>query len=339
MDRTAATGRVAWLRRGVGRRLAAPELAARAAEIGALCEAERALRTEVDARRDVEEALRADIDALRAELADLRGAVGPHPPGHFYSAIPDPLDAARVGARPDDPRPELPGIDLDVAGMIAAAEIWVGRPPARALDDPRWQGGNGFFDELDALALEGFLVDRDPARVVEAGCGWSTARMLDTFQRWPDLRTHVVAIDPYPERLLDLQRPGDEQRVELLRRRVQDVERDLLMVGPGDLLFIDSSHVAKAGSDVNLLLLEVVPRLPAGALVHVHDVPWAFEYPADWFAAGRHWSEAYLLRAMLAHNPRYRVVWSSAWVSASLAAASPVPRTGAGSLWFEVTGA
>ncbi len=324
MKRNAAFERVEWLRAGIGRRLAAPELAARAAEI--------------DHLRAVERGLRGDVDALRSEVADLKGAIGPHPPGHFYSAIPDPQDAARVAARPGDPRPELPGIELDLDEMVATAARWLDRPPVQPLEEPRWQGGNGYFDELDALALEGFLVDRDPTRVVEVGCGWSTARMLDTFERWPHLRAGVVAVDPYPDRLLDLQRPGDEQRVDLRRERAQDVDRDLFVVDADQILFIDSSHVVKAGSDVNLLLLEVVPRLPAGALVHVHDVPWAFEYPADWFEAGRHWSEAYLLRAMLAHNLRYRIVWSSAWVSSALPPDSRVPRTGAGSLWFEIAG-
>jgi hypothetical protein len=54
-----------------------------------------------------------------------------------------------------------------------------------------------------------------------------------------------------------------------------------------DVLFIDSSHVGKAGSDVNCLLFDILPSLRSGVHVHVHDVLHPFEYPLDWFEAGR----------------------------------------------------
>lgn len=83
---------------------------------------------------------------------------------------------------------------------------------------------------------------------------------------------------------------------------------------PGDLLFIDSSHVAKAGSDVCWLLLHVLPRLKPGAVVHLHDIFWPFEYPAAWLREHRDWTEDYLLNAFLPGNTSWEILWFSSWI-------------------------
>src|SRR5690606_22964232 len=75
-----------------------------------------------------------------------------------------------------------------------------------------------------------------------------------------------------------------------------------------DILFIDSTHVAKTGSDVNYILFEILPRLKSGVLIHFHDVFYPFEYPRDWVFAGRNWNEDYLLRAFLMYNPAFEII-------------------------------
>ena len=75
-----------------------------------------------------------------------------------------------------------------------------------------------------------------------------------------------------------------------------------------DILFIDSTHVAKIGSDVNYLFFEVLPRLRAGVYVHVHDIFHPFEYPRAWIYEGRAWTEAYMLRAFLTFNTAFEIV-------------------------------
>ena len=67
----------------------------------------------------------------------------------------------------------------------------------------------------------------------------------------------------------------------------------------GDILFVDSSHVVKAGSGCHLLFSDVLPRLNPGTLIHFHDVFERFEYPAEWLREGRGWNEQYVLRAFL----------------------------------------
>jgi hypothetical protein len=77
---------------------------------------------------------------------------------------------------------------------------------------------------------------------------------------------------------------------------------------PGDILFIDSSHVAKIGSDVTHLILRVLPRLKAGVLVHFHDIFYPISYPIEWIRFGRAWNESLFLRAFLMYNSNYRVM-------------------------------
>jgi hypothetical protein len=75
-----------------------------------------------------------------------------------------------------------------------------------------------------------------------------------------------------------------------------------------DLLFVDSTHVVKAGSDVNHLFANVFPHLGPGVVLHIHDVFPGFEYPWPWLEEGRAWSEAYLLRAFLEFNTEFEIL-------------------------------
>jgi hypothetical protein len=116
--------------------------------------------------------------------------------------------------------------------------------------------------------------------------------------------------------LRGLLRPGDESRLTLDERAAQDLTPTELVagVGPGDVFFIDSTHVAKSGSDVCHLLLHTVPLLPVGAVVHVHDVFWPFEYPDAWLREGREWTEIYLLQAFLIGNRDWRIMLFGSWL-------------------------
>ncbi len=152
-----------------------------------------------------------------------------------------------------------------------------------------------------------------PRRYVEIGCGWSSALVLDLLDADPELDPGVVFVEPYPDRLRALMRPGDLDRARLVDRRAQDLDLALFTeLEAGDVLVVDSTHVSKIGSDVNRLIFEVFPRLAPGVVVHVHDIPYPFEYSRDWVFEGRAWNEAYLLRALLTENSRWQVLlWPS----------------------------
>jgi predicted O-methyltransferase YrrM len=143
-----------------------------------------------------------------------------------------------------------------------------------------------------------------PSRIVEIGSGWSTTVTAAAIEDG-ELATKLTCIEPYPRdflrsmgHVLTLR----EERVELTPPSV------FAELEAGDLCFIDSSHVVKTGSDVVHELLEVVPRLADGVVVHVHDVFIPEDYPKGWVENGFNWNEQYLLQAYLVGNTRAEVL-------------------------------
>ena len=111
------------------------------------------------------------------------------------------------------------------------------------------------------------------------------------------------------------------------------------MSTPGDVLFIDSTHVVKPGSDVVWLFLHVLPRLAPGVVVHVHDIFWPFEYPPEWLAERRDWTESYLLHAFLAGNREWEILLFSSWLWARHPELVPSRLDGVpGNIWLRKLG-
>ena len=274
-----------------------------------------------------------------------------HPLGHFYSPVVDPEEARRDEPRlwPAEPAP-VAGIDFDDASHRAILDTLF---PALypAFDYPEQGAGdeeltafyvrNSQFSWLDARALFVLFRHWRPRRVVEVGSGYSTLLMADINRRFLDGAARITSIEPFPRPFLAQM----SDRIELLEMRVQDVPFAVFeTLGAGDVLFIDSSHVAKTGSDVNFLYFEIVPRLARGVRIHVHDIFLPMEYPREWVIdENRSWNEQYLVRALLMHSGRLRVVFGCAHAyarhRASLARALGVDEDkvyGGGSLWLEV---
>jgi predicted O-methyltransferase YrrM len=229
------------------------------------------------------------------------------PPGHFYSPATDFKDRERAVTW----RNTVPaGVDLREAEQTELAQKLA--PLMSDLREDRWQLVNGMYGRSDASVLHAMLRHHRPRHLVEVGSGYSTAVVLDTVERYlPEL--HVTCIEPYPDRLWSLMRPGDE--VDLIRRPVQDVPVDVFAeLRDGDVLLIDSTHVVKPGSDVVYLYLHVLPLLAPGVIVHVHDIHWPWEYPERWLREGRDWTEIYLLRAFLTHNKAWRILLFTSWL-------------------------
>ena len=139
-------------------------------------------------------------------------------------------------------------------------------------------------------------------------------------------------MEPYADRLRGALGEG-LAGIELIEKPVQEVPWETFArLDPGDILFIDSTHVSKPGSDVNRLFLDILPRMPVGVLVHVHDIFDGFELPPPWLEQGRDWGEAYLLRAFLSHNRDWEIVafterlWQRHdWLRAAFPAGTPGP--------------
>ena len=269
------------------------------------------------------------------------------PAGHFYSPLPD-LDDVRARAQRifDRERESVPGVDLNTEAQLSLASRFAGYYvdlpfPEEPREGVRYYLNNPFFTYGDGIFLYCMLRDLEPRRIVEIGSGFSSAAMLDTFERAFEEPPRVTFVDPDLSRLRDLLRAEDERQHELRAEKVQDVDLALFdELGEGDLLFIDSSHVAKVGSDVNFLLFEVLPRLTRGVHVHFHDVLYPFEYHEHWVMEGRAWNEAYLLRAFLQFNetfaitcfPTYAVQFNRPWFEQHMPLVLKNP---GGSLWLQ----
>ncbi len=268
------------------------------------------------------------------------------PPGHFYSPLPD-ADEVRARADRIFAKPEtLPGVDVNEAGQLALiAELARYAPDASLARNPtperRYYSENDNFGYGDAIVLQALLRQLRPARLVEIGSGYSSAVMLDTNERFLDGSLACTFVEPYPDRLQALLREDDLKRATLIQAPVQDVPLEpFLALEAGDVLFVDSSHVAKTGSDVNHIFFELVPRLAPGVFVHVHDIFWPFEYPDEWVYEGRAWNEAYLLRAFLEHNAAWEIALFSSWLAtfhagAFAALVPPGDQDKPGGIWLQ----
>ncbi len=123
----------------------------------------------------------------------------------------------------------------------------------------------------------------------------------------------LIAIEPYPNKILQKGFPGLSK---LIKKEVQDVGLDeFYKLNENDILFIDSSHVLKIGSDVQYEYLEILPRLNKGVIVHVHDIFLPAEYPKEWVLKNyRFWTEQYLLQAFLTFNNTFEVLWVGSYM-------------------------
>jgi predicted O-methyltransferase YrrM len=159
---------------------------------------------------------------------------------------------------------------------------------------PRWD--QDWFCGLDAAMLYAQIRRRRPARVVEIGSGHST-RFAARAIADGGLGTRLIAIDPEPR--ADLKALKVEWHRETLQQAMRISGGQLIAeLRPGDLLFVDSSHILMPGTDVELILTGLLPRLPAGALVQIHDIFLPEPYPDDW--AWRGYNEQGAVAAMLA---------------------------------------
>lgn len=179
------------------------------------------------------------------------------------------------------------------------------RPP-----EPRFD--QDWFPRLDAAMAYTLVRDGAPRRIVEIGSGHST-RFLARAVRDGGLAAAITAIDPAPRA------PLDGLAISFLRKTLQDAgAAPFAALAAGDVLFVDSSHVLVPGSDVDLVLNAVLPALPRGVLVHVHDVFLPDGYPADW--AWRGYNEQNALAPLIATGA-YELLWASHYVATRLAAA------------------
>jgi hypothetical protein len=171
---------------------------------------------------------------------------------------------------------------------------------------PFWN--NGFIPGLDAISLYCFLRTGRPRIFCEIGSGHST-RFARRAVQDEGLSTRLVSIDPHPrveiDALCDV----------VIRQPAEDVDPDYFNdLRAGDILFIDSSHRSFTNSDVTALYLDVLPRLPPGVVIHLHDVFLPYDYPEEW--GDRFYNEQYLLAcSRLAKQPSFEILLANTFIN------------------------
>lgn len=234
-------------------------------------------------------------------------------PGSYSSPIVDVTEVTGPGSDGSD-QVDLPGIALD---MTEHEQIWERWAPhvrrwteGESRSDRRYHTDNRMFGPVSARLLAGAVATIGPRRYVEIGSGFSSAVVLD--QHDEGALGHPIDctfIEPHPDRLESILRPQDRQRCTIIVDKVQSVALEIFeQLEAGDIVFVDSTHVAKSGSDLLREIFDILPRLASGVYVHFHDIFYPFDYPRAWMVdQNRSWNEAYFVRAFLMYNEAFTV--------------------------------
>lgn len=232
-------------------------------------------------------------------------------PEHFYSAVPNLADLER---RIDWRRPRsMHGIaQRDTDAQVALLGNWLLAHGdilrSRSIYREAFVGGgaDGGYGEIEAEVLFGFVATNKPRRITQIGCGVSTAVCLGAAAR-AGYRPDLICLEPYPSAYL--RQAARDGSIRLVEQPAQTVAYDVIAdLDDGDLLFVDSTHAVKPGSEVNYLIHEVLPRLRAGVWVHFHDIYFPYDYARDALDGDMFFpQESSLLYAFLAGNSRFRI--------------------------------
>jgi len=230
----------------------------------------------------------------------------------FYSPIPDFWQLPEAAWKR---KSEMRGIDWDLPAQLRFLEEnlaphipdfrWTQEPTG---DPHAYYVNNDTFGIVDSTTLFAMVRHLRPRRIVELGSGFTTLT-LGQAARANAADGHPVNLrvfDPYPGVVRD-DLPG---LTELVRAKAQDVPLSTFMaLEASDIVFVDTTHTVKMGSEVNYLILDVLPALRPGVVVHFHDIflPWEYrrELLEDY---GLYWSEQYLLQAFLEFNDSYEIL-------------------------------
>lgn len=255
----------------------------------------------------------ARTSGLRSVLKQGAGALGfDLVKRSFYSPLPD---WRRLPESTWSTPSSMRGVTFDVEAQLAhltadlAPYLAEFTPPrARQAGPVAYHYENGFFGAVDADVLYATIRHHRPRRVIELGSGFSSLVIAEALERNRDDGrdgAHDV-YDPFSRPDLA---PEIRKVAELHLVSANDVPLSAFAeLEAGDVLFVDTTHTVKLASDVNYAILDVLPVLRPGVVVHFHDVFSPWEYPREWFTDPEvFWAEQYLLQAFLMFNDAFAV--------------------------------
>ncbi len=233
-------------------------------------------------------------------------------PVHYYSPVPNILELERtkdIWAKKSD----LPGIFIDLEDQaknlknicLPYQTEYVGNKIYQEGVSKHFGPGYGY---IEAQALHSVIRYYKPKKIIEVGSGVSTFCMLkalDLNRKETGIRTLLTCIEPFPSNIL-----SDTDNIDLVIKNVQNISVNLFSeLEANDMLFIDSSHTVKPGGDVNYLILEILPRLKSGVIIHFHDIYLPYDYQRTLLRTFLHWSETSLLHAFLIFNSKAKIIF------------------------------
>ncbi|MGK2922711.1 MAG: class I SAM-dependent methyltransferase [Methyloceanibacter sp.] len=236
----------------------------------------------------------------------------------------------------------LPGIDLKPEGQLGFAELCDFSSEILDLSEQVDAHGKrlfweGEFGHGDGDALYSVVRALKPKRIIEVGCGQST-RIIQAAVARNGTGCRHICIEPYEQPWLE------SYGVEVVRQRVESCDPSIVdELEANDILFIDSSHVLRPQGDVLFELMELVPRLKKGVLVHVHDIFTPHDYPENWvLERGLLWNEQYVVECFLSFNRSYEILLAMNYlahdyrdrVSSIFPGLAREPKAEPGSFWF-----
>lgn len=214
---------------------------------------------------------------------------------------------------------ELPGINWNSEEQLALLDELVFGSELRDLpqnseDELTFRLNNYSFSSGDAEFWYNIIRLKKPRRIIEIGSGHSTLMAAQAVRMNQQANAQYVCehvcIEPYEMPWLE------KLGITVLRQKVEDVDLEFFKhLEKSDILFIDSSHMIRPDGDVLFEFLELLPRLPPGVIVHVHDIFSPRNYPRQWLEDEvRFWNEQYLLEAFLTENPNWRILGAVNWL-------------------------
>jgi hypothetical protein len=267
---------------------------------------------------------------LAQSRPDLSDCWGYHiRPIHYYEPLPD---FRTITAEQIERRRAYAGIDFRWEEQLTLLGALAGyRDELSSVD---FDFNNDFFGGFDAAVYYSLIRHLQPQRIIEIGGGYSTQIAATALAR--NGKGTLRCVEPYPEARLT----NGNLSVEVIQKRVEEIDVDFFAsLDANDILFIDSSHAVKFGSDVCYEFLEVLPQLNPGVWIHVHDIFFPHDYPAEWLLDRRlALNEQYLLEGFLSFNNSFTTELANHWICLDYADAAArlwSNNTRASSFWMK----
>ena len=240
-------------------------------------------------------------------------------PANFYSSIPSISETLNSYEYTDATPPYLDNRIFDQEKLLEELSSLI---PFSADFDPPELGdeencreffwGNSQFSYSDAMSYYAYVRRIKPKTIVEIGSGFSSLIAIEALRE--NGTGELKCIEPFPRPFITSL--GNESALDLYVVKAQDISAETLnsMLNDGDILFIDSTHTVKTGSDCLHIYLRLLPNITKKIYIHVHDIFLPFGLPQKWLLDSQiHWTEQYLLMAWMIDNPRVSVLFGSAY--------------------------